>query len=79
VVEGVVMSLGETARRMLKKVVDNFGNRAPRVASILEQGFGVRGPSVESPDWYWKRLRTTSGIERLNGQVPREKVMRIFS
>ena len=55
----------ETARQMLQRVMDNFGNRAPRAVDILEQGFDDAVAVLNLPERYRKRLRTTNGIERL--------------
>jgi len=69
----------ETARQMLQRVMDNFGNRAPRSVDILEQGFDDAVAVLNLPERYRKRLRTTNGIERLNEEVRRrERVIRIF-
>ena len=69
----------ETARQMLQRVMDNFGNRAPRAVDILEQGFDDAVAVLNLPERYRKRLRTTNGIERLNEEVRRrERVIRIF-
>lgn len=69
----------ETARQMLKRVIDNFGSRAPRAVDILEEGFDDAIAVLNLPEQYRKRLRTTNGIERLNEEVRRrERVIRIF-
>ncbi len=69
----------ETARQMLQRVMDNFGNRAPRAVNILEEGFDDAVAVLNLPERYRKRLRTTNGIERLNEEVRRrERVIRIF-
>ena len=63
----------ETARQMLQRVMDNFGNRAPRAVDILEQGFDDAVAVLNLPERYRKRLRTTNGIERLNEEVRRRE------
>jgi transposase-like protein len=69
----------ETARLMLKRVVDNFGSRAPRAVNTLEEGFDDAVAVLTLPEQYRKRLRTTNGSERLNEEVRRrERVIRIF-
>ena len=69
----------ETARQMLRRVIDNFGRRAPRAVNILEEGFDDAVAVLNLPEQYRKRLRTTNGIERLNEEVRRrERVIRIF-
>jgi putative transposase len=69
----------ETARQMLKRVIDNYGSRAPRAVDILEEGFDDAIAVLNLPEQYRKRLRTTNGIERLNEEVRRrERVIRIF-
>lgn len=69
----------ETARQMLKRVIDGFGTKAPRAVNILEEGFDDAVAVLNLPEQYRKRLRTTNGIERLNEEVRRrERVIRIF-
>jgi transposase-like protein len=69
----------ETAREMLRRVIDSFGRRAPRAMTILEEGFDDAVAVLNLPERYRKRLRTTNGIERLNEEVRRrERVIRIF-
>jgi putative transposase len=69
----------ETAREMLRRVIDNFGSRAPRAMTILEEGFDDAVAVLNLPERYRKRLRTTNGVERLNEEVRRrERVIRIF-
>lgn len=69
----------ETARQMLKRVIDSFGTRAPKAVDILEEGFDDAVAVLNLPEQYRKRLRTTNGIERLNEEVRRrERIIRIF-
>ena len=42
----------ETARQMLQRVMDNFGNRAPRAVDILEQGFDDAVAVLNLPERY---------------------------
>jgi putative transposase len=68
-----------TAREILKRVLDSFGDRAPKAMTILEEGFDDAVAVLNLPERYRKRLRTTNGIERLNEEVRRrERVIRIF-
>jgi transposase-like protein len=68
-----------TAREILRRVIDNFGSRAPRAMTILEEGFDDAVAVLNLPERYRKRLRTTNGVERLIEEVRRrERVIRIF-
>ncbi len=40
-------------------------------ASAGERGFGAATPFYAFPEAHWPRLRTTNGIERLNGEIKR--------
>lgn len=69
----------DTARQMLKRVIDSFVDRAPRAVNTLEKGFDDAVAVLNLPEQYRKRLRTTNGIERLNEEVRRrERAIRIF-
>ena len=47
----------ETARQMLQRVMDNFGNRAPRAVDILEQGFDDAVAVLNLPERYRETQR----------------------
>jgi len=69
----------ETARRLLNETIEVFGVRAPKAVQRLEAGFEDAMAVMALPERYWKRLRTTNGIERLNQEIRRrERVIRIF-
>jgi len=47
----------ETARQMLQRVMDNFGNRAPRAVDILEQGFDDEVAVLNLPERHQETQR----------------------
>ncbi len=69
----------ETARTLLGKVVADYEHQAPTAIATLERGFDDATAVLALPYPYRKRLRTTTGQERLNEEVRRrERVIRIF-
>jgi putative transposase len=68
----------ETARTLLAQVVANYEQQAPTAIATLERGFDDAAAVLALPRPYRKRLRTTTGQERLNEEVRRrERVIRI--
>jgi len=69
----------ETARQMMKKVIDGYECKAPKAMALLDEGFDDAVAVLNVPEQYRRRLRTTNGVERLNEEVRRrERVIRIF-
>jgi len=69
----------ETARMLLKEVLEEYKEKAPKTMDILEEGFEDATAVLELPEQYRRRLRTTNGLERLNEEIRRrERVIRIF-
>jgi len=55
----------ETARMLLKEVLEEYKEKAPKTMDILEEGFEDATAVLELPEQYRRRLRTTNGLERL--------------
>lgn len=69
----------DTARLLLRQLVESYQEKAPRAIAVLEAGFDDATAVLMLPERYRKRLRTTNGIERLNEEIRRrERVIRIF-
>ncbi|MCL6516793.1 IS256 family transposase [Alicyclobacillus sp.] len=69
----------DTARLLLKRVVDEYGERASKAVDILESAFDDITAVLVLPERYRKRLRTTNGQERLNEEIRRrDRVIRIY-
>lgn len=69
----------ETARLLLNRVVDEYGEKASKAVDILESAFDDITAVLALPERYRKRLRTTNGQERLNEEVRRrDRVIRIY-
>jgi transposase-like protein len=69
----------ETARMLMNKVVEDYGDKAAKAIAVLESGFDDMTAVLALPDRYRKRLRTTNGMERLNEEIRRrDRVIRIY-
>ncbi|CCQ94343.1 hypothetical protein CULT_1810007 [[Clostridium] ultunense Esp] len=69
----------DTARLLLKQVVDEYGEKASKAVNILESAFDDVTAASVLPERYRKRLRTTNGQERLNEEIRRrDRVIRIY-
>ena len=69
----------DTARLLLKRVVDEYGEKTSKTVDILEEAFDDTTAVLELPDCYRKRLRTTNGQERINEEIRRrDRVIRIY-
>lgn len=69
----------ETARRLLRSILEIFGEKAPKAMEILEEGFEDAMQILFLPLPLRRRLRTSNSIERLNQEIRRrERVIRIF-
>ncbi|MCI0184510.1 IS256 family transposase [Sulfoacidibacillus ferrooxidans] len=69
----------ETARMLMNKVVEDYGDKATKAIAVLEDGFDDITAVLSLPDRYRKRLRTTNGMERLNEEIRRrDRVIRIY-
>jgi len=70
----------DTARRLLKEVVQEFEAVAPKAMERLEAGFEDAMAVMVLPEPVRRRLRTTNAIERLNREFRRrERMVGIFS
>jgi len=70
----------ETARMLLKEVLEEYKEKAPKTMDILEEGFEDATAVLELPEQYRRRLRTTNGLERLNEEIRRrERVIKDIS
>lgn len=68
-----------TARLLMNKVVNDFGDKAAKAMAVLEDGFDDITAVLSLPERYRKRLRTTNGMERLNEEIRRrDRVIRIY-
>jgi len=52
----------ETARMLLKEVLEEYKEKAPKTMDILEEGFEDATAVLELPEQYRRRLRTTKDI-----------------
>jgi len=69
----------QTARLLMNKVVNDFGDKAAKAMALLESGFDDITAVLSLPERYRKRLRTTNGMERLNEEIRRrDRVIRIY-
>ena len=69
----------DTARLLLRKVLEDYSSKASKAMQVLESGFDDATAVLCLPEKYRRRLRTTNGLERLNEEVRRrERVIRIF-
>jgi transposase-like protein len=69
----------EIARKCLEDTLNAFQDKAPKAMEILENGFEDATAVLHYPEMYHVRLRTSNGIERVNGEIRRrESVIRIF-
>ncbi|WP_179090251.1 IS256 family transposase [Paenibacillus sp. FSL H8-0548] len=83
-IKGMVRSIfeatdAEVARKCLKETLAAFQEKAPKAMDTLENGFDDATAMLIYPEEYRVRLRTSNGIERVNGEIRRrERVIRIF-
>lgn len=69
----------ETARELLRRLLDDYGSTAAKAMDTLEDGFEDAMAVMPLPAPIRTRLRTTNSVERLNEEVRRrERVIRIF-
>ncbi|PLT43688.1 DNA polymerase IV [Paenibacillus pasadenensis] len=69
----------KTARSYLEQTLEAYAETAPKAMKILEDGFEDAVAVLAFPEAYRVRLRTSNGMERLNGEIRRrETVIRIF-
>ncbi|WP_139990788.1 IS256 family transposase, partial [Paenibacillus paridis] len=83
-IKGMVRSIFEApdaniARKCLTETIAAFQDKAPKAMDTLENGFDDATAILIFPEEYHVRLRTSNGIERVNGEIRRcERVIRIF-
>ncbi len=69
----------ETARTLLNRVLEEYGEKAPKAIKVLEEGFEDATAVLALPESLRRKLRTTNSVERLNEEIRRrERVIRIF-
>ncbi|KUO97263.1 hypothetical protein AYW79_09585 [Ferroacidibacillus organovorans] len=69
----------ETARTLLNRVLQEYGEKAPKAVKVLEEGFEDAKAVLALPESLHRKLRTTNSVERLNEEIRRrERVIRIF-
>uniref|UniRef100_UPI0039089389 transposase n=1 Tax=Hydrogenibacillus schlegelii TaxID=1484 RepID=UPI0039089389 len=68
------------AARLLKEaLVEAYREKAPQAVQVSEDGFDDVTAVLVLPERYWRRLRTTNGVERLGEEIRRrECVIRFF-
>ncbi|KUO96476.1 hypothetical protein ATW55_01160 [Ferroacidibacillus organovorans] len=69
----------ETARTLLNRVLEEYGEKAPKAVKVLEEGFEDATAVLALPEPLRRKLRTTNSVERLDEEIRRrERVIRIF-
>jgi len=68
----------ETARMLLKEVLEEYKEKAPKTMDILEEGFEDATAVLELPEQYRRRLRTTNGLEVIRIFPNRESAIRLI-
>ncbi|OPZ39513.1 MAG: Transposase, Mutator family [Synergistetes bacterium ADurb.BinA166] len=69
----------EEARRCLGEIVEEYESLAPGAVAALEEGFYDVMGTLSLPYKYRRKLRTSNGLERLNGEIRRrDRVIRIY-
>lgn len=69
----------ETARLLLNQVLQDLADKASKAMQLLEERLDDVTAVLALPERYWRRLRTTNSVERLNEEIrQRERVIRIF-
>lgn len=63
----VALPDSETTRRLREKLVLDYAERAPKAVELPEAGFEDAMAIMTLPEHYRRRLQTTNGVERLNG------------
>jgi putative transposase len=59
------------ARRRLAQFKQNLGAHVPEAVACLESGFSAATQFYAFPKAHWRRIRSTNGLERLNGEIKR--------
>jgi transposase-like protein len=69
----------DEARERRDAFIKRFTKTAPKAVACLEEGFEDAMAVIALPQKYWRRLRTTNMMERLNEEIRRrERVIRVF-
>ncbi len=61
----------KAAKARLEALKAGLGKQVPEAMECLEQGFAAATCFFAFPKAHWKRLRSTNGLERLNGEIKR--------
>src|SRR5262249_40326141 len=59
------------ARRRLAQFKQNLGTHVPEAVACLEGRFSAATQFYAFPKAHWLRIRSTNGLERLNGEIKR--------
>jgi transposase-like protein len=59
----------KAAKKALQDFKDGLGKELPEATLCLENGFGNATKFFAFPKAHWKRIRSTNGVERLNGEI----------
>lgn len=61
----------KAARERLEVLKAGLGKQVPEALECLEGGFAAATQFYSFPKAHWKRIRSTNGLERLNGEIKR--------
>jgi putative transposase len=59
------------ARRRLEALLAGLGRQVPEAMECLKEGFAAATVFFSFPKAHWRRIRSTNGLERLNGELKR--------
>jgi putative transposase len=59
------------ARKRLDGLKGGLGTQLPEAMDCLEGGFAAATTFYSFPKAHWRRIKTTNGLERLNGEIKR--------
>jgi len=69
----------EEALELRDDLVDKWDGKVPELAEFLDEEAEETLAVMDFPKTFWKRLRTTNGVERVNQEIKRRtRVVRIF-
>lgn len=59
------------ARKRMEAFKEGLGKQVPEAVATLEGGFTAASQFYLFPRAHWRRIKTTNGLERLNGEIKR--------